>query len=117
MEEIYIGLESLNSGAALELFNAELRKVLANIEDPNTIAKVRREIALKVSFQPSEDRKMGGVRLVVTSRLAPPRGSESVVFFGRANGQPVAVQNDQNQQKLFESAPSGGVKLVKMGKE
>lgn len=113
MEETIISLATLNGGAAVEAFDAELKKVVANIADFNTLPKEKRSITLKVTFQPSDDRLMGGVKLACTSKLAAPRASEAVVFFGKKEGQPVAVQQDPGQGKLFDQ-PSGGVKLVSM---
>lgn len=115
MEETIISLATLNGGAAVEAFDAELKKVVANIADFNTLPKEKRSITLKVTFAPSDDRSMGGVKMSCTSKLAAPRASEALVFFGKKDGQPVAVQQDPGQGKLFDQPAAGlGVKLVSM---
>ena len=46
-----VSLTNLGNGAAVELFDHELQKVLANIDDPNTDPKEKRKI-IALSSQP-----------------------------------------------------------------
>lgn len=55
MEEI-VNLPGLARGAAVELWAEELKKVAANILDVNTDPKATREITLKATILPNEDR-------------------------------------------------------------
>ncbi len=55
MEQIeYLGLSNLGHGAAEEKFNEVLKRVIENINDPNTDWKKAREIHIKVSIAPNE---------------------------------------------------------------
>ena len=58
-----VALDTLGSGAAVELFGVELAKALANIADVNTAAEAKREITLTVTIKPSKDRSFGTVAI------------------------------------------------------
>lgn len=111
MEEKVATLDNLNGGAAIEMFEAEMQRVLANIADFNTEPRAKREIVLTVKITPSDDRRMGSVEITAASKLAPQRGVESAIFFGKIQGQLAAVQQDPEQGALF-GAPMPGLKSV-----
>lgn len=100
-EKGVVTLGTLKGGAAIELFDAELDKVLRNIEDMNTDHKTARRITVTVEFKPSEDRTMGDVTIKATTKLAGLKPSRGLVYFGRHRGQPVAIENDPQQTELF----------------
>jgi hypothetical protein len=87
----------LGDGAGVELFNAELVKVLENILDPNTTAKTKRSVTLVFSIVPDEDRAFGQGKIDVRVTLAPRRGVGVPVYIGRRAGQPVATERDTRQ--------------------
>lgn len=112
--EYVVSLVTLNQGAAVELFDNELKKVLDNIADPQTAAEITREIKLSVKIKPSESRQQAAVQLKIESKCAPQKPASSSVWFGRVEGERVAVQTDPNQGKLFDK-PDG--KVIPMEKE
>lgn len=73
-------LDELMDGALTERFNRELRRVLQNVFDPNTEAKAKREIAVKIVITPSEQRDAAVFQLAVTSKLAPAVNIAQTVF-------------------------------------
>jgi hypothetical protein len=99
-KEEYVDIVSLGRGAAVELFNDELNRVLTNILDPNTDAKALRSLTLTVKFKPSEDRDLAGVTMEVKSKLASPKGVGTVVFIGKEAGHPVAMERNPKQPEL-----------------
>lgn len=101
MEE-YVTLETLGEGAAIELFNDELRKVLENILDPNTEADKAREIKLLVKIIPNDDRSITQTVIECTSKLASARGVKTILYVGRKNGDAVATEHNPKQGKLFD---------------
>lgn len=111
--ETVVSLTTLNQGAAIDLFDVELRKVLADIADPNASARTKREITLKVVFAPDEDRGMAMVGIDCKSKIAGRRGSATRIFFGVMDGQPVAVEAIPNQGRLFDQQ-LGKLKTVPM---
>lgn len=48
--EYVISLATLNKGAAIELFEQELKRVIENIADPNVEPTAKRKITLTVVF-------------------------------------------------------------------
>lgn len=97
-----VTLANLADGAALELFQSEVGKVLANILDPNTDPKQERSITLKVAIKPDEDRVLGGVKISVSSKLAGLKGVKTNFYFGRHGGQLVATEYNPKQAGLFD---------------
>jgi hypothetical protein len=97
-----VTLATIGDGAAGELFQAELDRILKNIADPNTDPKAKREITLKVTVAPDESREMAAVLIKCTSKLAGLKGHQTAVFFGRSAGQLVAVESNPKQKGLFD---------------
>jgi hypothetical protein len=111
MEEI-VTLASIGNGAALELFEHELKRVIANIADPNTSAKTKRGINIKVVIQPDEDRGIGFAQVEVTSKLAGVKPVQSTMYFGKKDGEFVAVQNNIAQPGIFDTEKSNVTPLA-----
>ena len=105
MEEI-VTLASIGNGAALELFDHELKRVIANICDVNTNAKSKRCITIKVEIQPDEERNIGFATVEVTSKMAGVKLVASTMYFGKKDGQLVAVQNNFSQPGIFDTEES-----------
>jgi hypothetical protein len=60
--------------------NNELRRVIENILDPNTPAKKKRSVTLKIVFIPDESREQNRVEISCTSVLAAARESATTVW-------------------------------------
>lgn len=113
-EELQVCLETLGSGAAAELFNDELGKVLSNIVDVNTDHKTAREVSLKVTIRPNEDRTFGAVTIAASSKLAPVKSVGTAFFIGRKAGRAVATERD-SRQLTFDSGNVVGMKEAANG--
>ena len=88
-----VTIDTIAQGAAIERANLELDRVLKNILDPNTSAKVQRVINLKIKIKPSEDRSMGSVEIQATSSLAPITEHVTQVYIGTdQHGEPEASE-------------------------
>lgn len=117
MAEEIVTLASIGNGAALELFDHELSRVIANIADINTSAKSKREINIKVVIQPDEDRGIGFASVEVKSKLAGVKPVSSTMYFGKKDGQFVAVQNQFTQPSIFdEESKSNITPITAVGK-
>lgn len=101
-----VTLNTIGGGALLELFQAELARVLQNIADPNTDPKQKRQIAITVTLKPGRDRDVADVELKCGSKLAGIMTVDSKLFIGKAKGQLIAVENDPRQSNLFDQAPA-----------
>jgi hypothetical protein len=102
-KETFVSLDTLAQGAAVEMFNDELKKVLTNILDPNTKATAKRTLVLTVEIKPDEDRFHGSCNVFVKSKLEPNRGVGTVIFMGRHAGEPVASERDERQLSFDDS--------------
>lgn len=103
-------LGTLGGGAAEELFADALDKVLANIDDPNTDWKARREVVLRLSFTTKEDRRVGDVAVSVATKLAGVKGVTAQVYYGRHEGRHAIVEGPK-QDDLF-TKPQGAPRPV-----
>ena len=115
-----IELQTIQNGAVFDLFSEEFNKVLANIEDENTVANSERSIMIKIAIKPDKTRRTGEVRMQVSSTLAKVKPAESFLFFDRdtETGKLSAFADDpgpelpgleSNQNiKSFPKAANGG---------
>lgn len=106
-----VDLTTLKGGAAIELWQREFARVLENIEDPNTEATEEREITLKITFKPEDDREVNGCKILCkANKLAGPRAIGTTVHIGRRYGALVAVEYDPNQGDIFD--PEAGADVT-----
>lgn len=93
-------LENMHQGAAVEMWQQALARVLANVNDINTCTKARK-ITLITKFQPSEDRSLVEITVEVKTELA---GQDAVKFAADLSldekGRPVACNRKSRQLKL-----------------
>lgn len=97
-----VTLESIGGGALSEQFAAELERVLANIADPNTDPKSKRQITIALTFKPGRDRDNAAVEIKCGSKLAGILTVNTQLFMGRQKGKLIAVENDPRQSSLFD---------------
>lgn len=115
MRKEQVSLETLGFGAAAEMFQAELEKVVFNIQDPNTKPELKRNITLKLVIKPTKDRSMCAVEIHCDSKLAPALPFESTMFVGVEHGVAVASEDNPQQQQL-SSKPEPSVEQQQKGK-
>ena len=100
--EIPVTLYTLANGAAAELFEAELERIVANIQDPNTEPDAVREINLRIKIKPDNERRAGAVSVQVISKTGPSKGVGTMFWFGKKQGKYIAVENNPQQGVLFD---------------
>lgn len=111
-------LDTLANGALLELFGAELARVLTNIQDPNTDHKAKREIALRITFKPDENRDVTDILVAASCKLAGIKAVRSQLFIGKQNGKLVAVESNPKQPGLFDpTKPAPLAAVATFGKQ
>lgn len=113
VESKTIALDTINSGAAKDLFDEAFKKLLENIADENTKAKAVRSITLKISVAPSEDRGQATTTVEVKTNLAPikPHSGTVLFSFDGSRVEAFAVSNPKqpdleglNDPKVFAAA-------------
>ena len=114
MPETRVTLASIGNGAALELFDHEFTRIIANIADVNTNPKQKRKITLEIEITPDENRDVGYASVSVKSKLAAVKPVESVMYFGKKDGKLVAVETNPRQPGIFDTPEqrSEGGKVV-----
>jgi hypothetical protein len=76
-----ININDLAGGALAEKVNIELRKLAANVLDPNTESKATRSVTVKITVKPNEKRQLAETDISVTSALAPSKGIPTSFIF------------------------------------
>jgi hypothetical protein len=77
-----IKLDELADGAVLEKFNREMRRVLANIMDPNTDPQKKRKITITLTIAGDENRMTTDVSVAAKSTLIPARDVSTKLLIG-----------------------------------
>lgn len=95
-EKTPLSLTNIKGGAAVEMFDIALQKVLENMNDINTTLKSR-EVNLKVTFTPSEDRTLFEITLDCTPKLAHQEGQRCTADL-RLDSRGRAVAFERNKQ-------------------
>ena len=97
-----INIGNINNGAAIDLFDQALAKVLENIADLSTEPTATRAITLTVVFKPHSDRIKVETEMGVAAKLATPERSKAHVFLARSDGGGiVALDADPRQMPLW----------------
>lgn len=99
-----ISLPTLHGGAAVDLFDEELRKVMENIADPNTRPDAVRTISLKVRIKPDKERRFATTTVEAHSTLAPVSPTEGTMFFRGSGASLEAYEDDWRQNDLADAA-------------
>ena len=106
MEMDRISVATIKNGAAVELIDAAIQQVLENVVDPDTDAKTKRSVTLKLGFKPDKDRDQMGVTIDVSTSLAPHDTVGTVAFIAHTRDGVVAIET--RQRGLYETAAEPG---------
>lgn len=112
-----ITLAFLAEGGIGELFDREVKKVAANMRDPNTSPTATRKITLQLTFKPSKDRQSADIAGQTKTTLAPSEPVATRIFLGKRGGEIVAVAFDPGQHPLFEEDADPSVTPINQKKE
>jgi len=94
-----ITINNIAGGALEEKFQAELTKVLTNINDPNA-AEGKREITLKISMKPNAAGTAMDVVVKSTCSLQPDMAVETMAFLGKEGVTLKAYEHNPDQFRL-----------------
>lgn len=108
-----ITLMNIGNGVAVEKFQVELQRVIANIIDPNTHPTAKRSINITVNIKPGEDRNFGSVTIETSSKLAADISYATRAFFGRLkDGKLTAFEDNPNQMTIADFIEDTGPEKV-----
>lgn len=115
-ENMVVTLYTLGAGAAHELFQEELTKVIENILDVNTDGDAMREVTLKVKIKPDKgERGVADVLISCTSKLAGLNSVGSRFYLGKHEGKPIAYEHNPKQLTFDEFSKPTPVLTIKTG--
>ena len=97
-----VSLVNLKDGAAIEMFDYELQRILDNIVDPNTNPETKREVTLKVSIKPDENREIGAVEITCVPKLAGQKSEMARIIIGRTGNRGEGRELVTAQQEMFQ---------------
>ncbi len=98
---VKLDMKTLNNGAASELFERGIAKVLDNIGDPNTDADKVRTVIVKFEIKPTKGRDAAATRLSMTVGLAAVKSLDgSVVLDHDGEGHVSAFTSLVKEQEL-----------------
>ena len=82
-KEIELNLSEMANGAIQEKLDMELEKIFENIHDPNTKAKDKRAVTIKLEFTPDDNRQVINLNSSFVSKLAPVRDFDTTILTGK----------------------------------
>ena len=77
-----VEVAKLAGGGLAERLNQEMERAVANICDPNTEARKKRTITMKITLSPNNDRTSCGVDIDCNSKLAPAAPLVTAIMVG-----------------------------------
>ena len=95
-----LSLDNLAGGAVGELVARELKRIGANIADPNTDAGAKRELVVKIGLKPNKDRSVADANISVTSKLAPTDSVDTTIYISQTGNQVKLYPRNIRQQEL-----------------
>lgn len=78
-----MNLGNLCGGKILEVADHTIDQVLKNICDPSTPAEQKREVIIKLKFEPAENRELGTVSFSCEAKLASVKPAKGNFFIAR----------------------------------
>ena len=106
--EELVSLNNLGNGAAVEMFDNELEKVLNNLQDINKDGKAERSITLTVKFKPTDTQGIVSTQIECKSKLSGQRIFPTHLMIGH-NGRQSEAREMFQQQPLQFKDPDGKV--------
>lgn len=102
MEQPTMNIGNLCGGKILEAADQTLDKILKNIVDISTAAEQKRELVIKIKFEPAENRELGTVSFTCEAKLASIKPNKGNFFIARrADGTVRGYARDPKQSELF----------------
>ena len=115
MREITLG--TLQNGKVTDLFDEELRKVMDNIADENTVPDATRKIKIVLAIKPDKTRSIATTKVTVTSELPAVRPMDGMCFLAHGEGGRLTACEDDYRQKELEDGEGNTIYQLPRAKE
>jgi len=80
-----LNLFEMVNGAVQEQINLNFQEVINNIADPNTSSIAKRELNIKLTFKPNDDREESNIDIQCKTKLAPVKSLGTKIYIGQDN--------------------------------
>jgi len=111
-DEERCSIATMADGAAIQMVDEALEHAYANIRDPNTDAKQKRVIDLKITLTPDAEREIVVVDLECSKKFANDRPVGAKLMLGMEQGVLVAEELRSRQTEIEEYAQVRSIKEV-----
>ena len=109
-----LSIDNMANGAVYEMAGEGLKRLAANIADPNTDATQKRELRITIKVSPYKDRSGAELAISVDTKLAGLKGVDGVMYVARRNGEYLAFGRNTKQEEIqwgTNEAPAGSAKV------
>jgi hypothetical protein len=115
MSDDTMSLATLRAGAVVEQFDEALGRVLENVVDPNTKARAKRTITLKVTLLPDEERELLTIEANVKTSMAPAAPINAKAWVAHTRNGLLAMEHDPKQPNLYDETEDNVQPLQAVG--
>lgn len=106
MDYQQVSLDTLNNGAARELFEEAWQRLMDNVADENTLATAARSITISIKVKPNKTRDNASTIVSVIEKLAPLNPHEHFVIMSSDGHSLQAYTADPRQAELGLEVPA-----------
>lgn len=97
-------IAELLDGGLVEMVNAEMAAIAANILDPNASATATRKLTLTLTMKPNKARDVVETQVAVSAKLAPMEPQSTTLFVSRGIHGASLSEVNHKQPNLFDGA-------------
>lgn len=95
-----LSIDTMANGAVYEMLDEALKRMAANISDPNTEPTQKRKITITIDASPYKDRSGAEYSVKVENKLAGIRPAEGTMYIARRNGEFLAFGKNTKQTEI-----------------
>jgi hypothetical protein len=95
-----LSIDNMASGAVYEMFNEALKRLAANVADPNTEPTQKRKILLSIEITPYKDRSGAEYNAKVETKLAGLKPATANMYFAHKDGEFLAFGRNTQQSEI-----------------
>ncbi len=101
-----LSIDNMANGAVYEMLDEALKKMAANVSDPNTEPTQKRKITITIDVAPYKDRSGAEYSVKVENKLAGIRPAEGTMYIARRDGEYLAFGKNTKQTEIeFDMTP------------
>ena|SRR5260370_640965 len=95
-----LSIDNMANGAVYEMVGEALKRLAANIADPNTEPTQKRKIVLTIDATPYKDRSGAELSVKVENKLAGLRPADGTMYIAKRNGEFLAFGRNTKQEEI-----------------